>query len=144
VSDRPIRPHLDNQHVLSLDAIFGAHLMTSVDRRTPPTKRHDDSLDSLEFNFRERQLPPPLLYGRRADSPSGLSSILPTQGSRIVVISPSVIDRTSANPKTSQTGNTALILDAAPIKVPPRVMKSSISNTRRGASSDDETDMLSK
>jgi hypothetical protein len=54
----PYRPHLDNQYVLTLDAIFGTHLVASVRRRSASAKRSGDSLYPLQFNFGKCQLTP--------------------------------------------------------------------------------------
>jgi hypothetical protein len=74
----PHRPYFDNEHVVSLNAIFGAHLVASMGRRAPNAKPLDDGLDTLQLNFRESH-PSPSRYGRRSDSPS-LSSMVPTLG----------------------------------------------------------------
>src|SRR5450631_202164 len=95
----PHGPYFDNQHVLTLDAIFSAHLVASMGRRAPSAKRLDGGLDTLQLNFRECHSSPSR-YGRRSDSAS-LSSTVPTHGSRIVAISPSVMARTGAIPPAS-------------------------------------------
>ena len=51
----PHRSRFVNQHVMTLDAILCAQLVPNVRRRASATKRLDDRLDALQFNFRERQ-----------------------------------------------------------------------------------------